>query len=375
MSSPIAGKRIGLLSAWASRANGGVFEAVVAQAAMLRALGAEPVVIALDDPDHAQDRWRLGPSEVVTVAGKGSAALAYAPGLAAALDGAALDLLHLHGIWGYPSHAAGVWARASGRPLVISPHGMLARWIVERNRWKKVLARLAWERRSWHSASLFHALTGAERDEILREVPRARVTRIANPAPAPGPKPHFAERPPQALYLGRIHAKKNLSALVAAWLLAKPDLPEGAQLTIAGWGDDEGVALLERALPAHDPSIAFVGTAFGSQKAALLDFARVLVLPSHSEGLPMAVLEAWAAGTPVLMSQHCNLPEGFAAGAALDCGTTPESIAAALREAFALSPSAWTAMAEAAQALATGPFAPATIAREWEAAYAALLSG
>ena len=35
------------------------------------------------------------------------------------------------------------------------------------------------------------------------------------------------------------------------------------------------------------------------------------ILPSFSEGLPMAVLEAWAYGLPVLMTDHCNLPEGF----------------------------------------------------------------
>lgn len=41
-----------------------------------------------------------------------------------------------------------------------------------------------------------------------------------------------------ALYIGRIHEKKNLAALIAGRTAARPDLPEGASLTIAGWGDD-----------------------------------------------------------------------------------------------------------------------------------------
>ena len=45
----------------------------------------------------------------------------------------------------------------------------------------------------------------------------------------------------------------------------------------------------------------------------------------------MTVLEAWAHAKPVLMTPECNLPEGFEADAALRIGTTPEEIAAGLR--------------------------------------------
>jgi poly(glycerol-phosphate) alpha-glucosyltransferase len=45
----------------------------------------------------------------------------------------------------------------------------------------------------------------------------------------------------------------------------------------------------------------------------------------------MTVLEAWAYAKPVLMTSECNLPEGFAAGAALQIGTGSEEIAAGLR--------------------------------------------
>ena len=89
----------------------------------------------------------------------------------------------------------------------------------------------------------------------------------------------------------------------------------------------------------------------------------------------MVVLEAWAAGTPSLMSEACNLPEGFAAGAALACGTAPGEIARALEQGFSLDQPAWLAMATVARALAAGPFSEATIARRWEAAYAALIAG
>ena len=98
-----------------------------------------------------------------------------------------------------------------------------------------------------------------------------------------------------------------------------------------------------------------------------------MILPTFSEGLPMVILEAWAAGTPVIMSEACNLPEGFAANAAMACATTPDGIALALENGFSLDEAAWLAMARAAQGLAKERFSAASVARRWERAYTSLL--
>jgi glycosyltransferase involved in cell wall biosynthesis len=366
---------MGLVSAWASRLGGGVFEAVVAHAALVRACGYEPVVVALEDAHSAADRARFGDTEVVTCAVSGPAMIGYAPDLGGALRGARLDLLHLHGIWMYPSLAASDWAAATGRPYVISPHGMLDPWITGRGKLKKAVARAAYEHRSWKRATLFHALTGREADDIARESGRRASVVIPNAIPAAAN--HSRTARPAALYLGRIHPKKNIDALIDGWDLAADALrPHGAELTIAGWGDPADVAALEGRLAARgETDIRFVGPVYGEAKRALLSGARFVTLPSHSEGLPMVILEGWAAGTPAILSEHCNLPEGFAAGAAIDCGTTPDKIAAALRSGFALTSPAWEAMSAAATALAASRFSPDAVAASWREIYSALLSG
>ena len=370
------GKRIGLLTASASRLGGGVFEAVVAQADLLRALGAVPVVIALNDAHSADDAPRFAGAELHHVRVQGPGFFGYAPQLGAVLDSAQLDLLHLHGIWMYPSQAASSWAARSDKPLLISPHGMLDPWITARGRWKKALARAGYERRAWHRAAAFHALTGREAEDIAHESGRAGSLVIANAGPPAQPAP-TATRGPQVVYLGRIHPKKNLASLVDAWTMldAAGALPAGARLTIAGWGDPIDVAALKAHLSIGTASAAFVGPLYGADKAQLLNEARFLVLPSLSEGLPVAVLEAWAAGTPVLMSRECNLDSGFAEGAAIDCGIDPANIAAALRETLTASDAQWLEMAGAAHRLAAGPFSAEAIARQWEAAYAGLMQG
>ena len=371
----LAGRRIGLLTASASRLGGGVFEAVAAHAALLRELGAEPVVVALRDRFSAADAERFAGCELHHAAVRGPRMVGYAPHLAGLLDAAELDLLHLHGIWMYPSHAGAEWARRSGKPYLISPHGMVDPWITRRGRWKKALARWGYERRSWQRASAFHALTAQEALDIDKETGRKDSLVIVNHGPPPAPMP-MASRTATILYLGRIHPKKNLAALVRAWSMLElgGQCPPGARLLIAGWGEPQDVAALQRDLASAPGSIHFLGPQFGSDKARLLAEARFMVLPSLSEGLPVAILESWAAGIPVLMSSECNLPIGFEQGAAMDCGMDSASIAAALHRALTIGESEWLAMARAASLLANGPFSRAAVARQWQRAYAALIA-
>ena len=367
--------RIGVLTAWLSRRNGGVFEAVVAHAGMLRDAGFEPVVIGLDDEYAAADRARLGDVEVIACPVSGPRQLGYALSMASRLRDTGLDLVHLHGIWTYPSAVAVGWAGSTGRPLVVSPHGMLDRWIVSRGIAKKAVAKMAFERRCWRRATLFHALTEAEAKSITVATGRTAIAVVSNavvPAPRGAPV-----RAPSALYLGRIHPKKNVEVMIDAWAAAADVLrPIGAELVIAGWGDDDHVTSLQARIAAHPgDDVRFVGSLFGDAKHDQLAGARFLVLASQSEGLPMAVLEAWACGTPTLMSVHCNLPAGFRAGAAIDCGTDRITIAAALRCGFGADAVAWTAMSDAAVDLAEADFAPAGIAAQWVKIYEDLLAG
>ncbi len=368
---PLGGLRIGLLTASASRLGGGVAEAVIAQAAMIRSLGGEAPVFALADAQSEQDRARHAPDSLHVSRIVGPAPIGYAPDLVASLIAARLDCLHLHGIWMYPSRAGAIWARRTDKPYVISTHGMLDPWITARGRWKKAMARIGYERDSWQRARFLHALTAREADDIARESGRVDSVVIPNAGPVAATLLNGG-REPHVLYIGRIHPKKNLLALVEAWKRLDP--PGGARLTLAGWGDQDDVSDLRAALQGAPPSVEFIGSVYGDAKQRLLESARFTVLPSHSEGLPMAVLEGWAAGTPAILTPECNLPQGFAAGAALDCGYDAAAIAAALASALALDEPAWRARAAAALGLAGGLFSAEAVAQSWAEAYRMALS-
>jgi poly(glycerol-phosphate) alpha-glucosyltransferase len=139
------------------------------------------------------------------------------------------------------------------------------------------------------------------------------------------------------LFLGRLHPKKGLTGLLHAWQRVRAEAErEGWHLAIAGW-DQGGHADKLSALIADlslARSVRLVGPQYGLDKEATFRAADAFILPSFSEGLPVAVQEAWSYGLPVLMTPHCNLPEGFAAGAALELQTEVGSIAAALQTLF-----------------------------------------
>lgn len=245
---------------------------------------------------------------------------------------------------------------------------MLDPWITGRGRLKKALARLGYEHRSWKHASLFHGLTQAEALDIARELGAIGIERRIEVVPnagAPSTSASRREGSPVCVYIGRIHSKKNLGALIDAWQSLAEDR-RGHRLLIAGWGEKEDVANLHAKLEtANDPSIAFLGPAYGEKKRALLAEARFFVLPSLSEGLPMAIIEAWAHGLPTLMTKACNLPLGVSSGAALEMGTDAISIAFTLRQALALPSAVWDRMSRAACELAETQFSPRMIAERW----------
>ena len=111
--------RLGLLSFWLSRNGAGVFEAVVVQALAMRDSGlVEPQVFGLADDRSDTDAARFEGIPAKAFAVKGPPVFGFAPGLLDAIKAADLDVLHLHGIWMYPSRVAERWAAATGCTLV-----------------------------------------------------------------------------------------------------------------------------------------------------------------------------------------------------------------------------------------------------------------
>lgn len=367
--------RVAAVTHWLSRAGGGIppaMQRLYAEAAQLPRV--DVTAIGLADDHSAEDAAAWSPVPTIGCAVKGPGALGYAPALSSSLTDASPDVVHTHGCWMYTSAQVAQWHATTGRPYVVSPHGMLDPWALRNSRWKKRVAWHWFERRHLKRAACLHALTVAEaralRDLGLTQPICVIPNGVDVEAPDPGDPAADGDGTPTVLFLGRLHPKKGIAELLTGWSqFARGHAPW--RLRIAGWDDGGHAAALQaqaRALGVEG-SVEFVGPQFGEAKRRAFAEADAFILPSFSEGLPMTVLEAWARGVPVIMSDHCNLPEGFAAAAAVRVEPQPESIAAGLVHMASLDGAARRQMGEAGRHLAASRFSWPAIAADMVGVY------
>ncbi|OKH69938.1 glycosyl transferase [Mycobacterium sp. SWH-M1] len=247
------------------------------------------------------------------------------------------DVIHLHAsIRGsFVRKALLLWiSRPSGVPVVLHMHGSgFPDWYAGSPR----LAR-TWIRSTLDRADAFVTLSQKWAEQVQMIAPGARIRAIPNgielakqsTAPA-------QDEPVRVLFLGRIGDRKGTFRLLDAWakLTCEPDFVtaqgSAAHLTVAGDGEVERARTQRRHLGLQD-SVTVSDWLSEREAAVLLDDSQILVLPSRSEGQPMAVLEAMARGLCVVATDVDGLPEMIGGG----CGVLippddTEAIVAALR--------------------------------------------
>lgn len=377
--------RVGMLLPSASRRAGGLFSAVSSLSTELARSSCALQVFAAEDADIEADRKAWGRAALSLRPTRGPAAFAYQPGLIRDLAAARLDIVHLHGLWTYASVASTAWSEGK-RPRVISPHGMLDGWALRNSALKKRIVAALFEKRNVMRAGVLHALCEPERQAIRAFGYRGPVATIANgiflhEGPETLARPAWSSALPAGakvlLFLGRIHRKKGIDRLIQAMALWSGVSSEHWHLVVAGWDQFGTQAALTAQAEALGlaPRVHFIGPQFGEQKAATLAVADAFVLPSLSEGLPMSVLEAWAARLPVLMTDACNLPEGLRAGAAIRLASEPAAMVEGLGELDTLSQAALTAMGSKGRTLVEARFSWEHIAAQMQQLYDWTLGG
>jgi len=378
--------KVGFLTASVSRRAGGLFHSVRRLAQELASGGTKIWVAAVRDHDTNKDLGSWHGVPVFTGRVIGPAAFGYSPVFARVLVEKKPELLHLNGLWMYPSVACYRWASRRQIPYLVSPHGMLDPWAVRNSAWKKKAASWLYEHRNLRGAACLRALCEAEAAAIRAYGLKNPVCVIPNGVDIPDGQASSAapwqgalpEGVRVLLFLGRLHPKKNVANLLRAWARAEEAAEShGWRLVVAGWdqgGHGEELRSLAGAL-GIGRTVWFCGELFGVRKDASLREASAFVLPSLSEGLPVAVLEAWAYGLPVVMTRQCNLPEGFEYGAAVETGCTPEEIEHGLRQLFALGTEARLTMGSRGRRLVEERFTWAKIAAQMKQVYEWVLGG
>ena len=222
------------------------------------------------------------------------------------------DVLHVH-----LSHGGSVlrkapllWAaRLRGVPAVVHGHSFdFGGWMARLPAPARALVRAALPADRW---LVLGAGLAAEYAAALR-LDADRVEVLYNPVPpAPGPRPGTVGPRVEMVALGRLGVRKGSYDLVGAVAALPPGVRDRLHLTLAGDGEVEAVRAAARPLGAAVTVRDWVGPA---ERDALLAAAEVFALPSHDEGLPMALLEAMAAGLVPVTTPVGGIPEAVTDG-------------------------------------------------------------
>lgn len=220
------------------------------------------------------------------------------------------------------------------RPLILHAHG--GGFDVFYRRLPAVLRQQVCD--IFQSADQFVVLSSQWRSFYVSECELApsQVTVLPNPVRIPAAVPDRRKRARvQFLYLGRMSEEKGAFDVVRAFAGLDPALRARSQLVLAGNGDIEGVTRLAQPLGA---SVLVLPWVDALARDRLLAQSDVFVLPSYREGVPMALLEAMAAGLPVIATPVGGIPdvmEHGTHGALVRPGSIPElgaALAAMIRE-------------------------------------------
>jgi glycosyltransferase involved in cell wall biosynthesis len=258
------------------------------------------------------------------------------------------DLFHAHGLYVWTNFWLGGEARRRQKPLICHPQGFFDPWILKRSKKKKHLAHWLFEDKNIAYTGCWRAVTAKEADQIRCVVSeKAEIHVIPNGIDLDEVDQneesghqvdvsYARKRPRRLLFLSRIHPKKGLDLLVPAWGQLSRDFPDW-ELLIVGPDEAGYQASVETmiALAGCSESCCIHPPVSGALKRALFRSADLFVLPSYSEGFPMAVLEAAAHRLPVVQTTDCNFPELSSAGGGWDCHADQEALQRVLRLALA----------------------------------------
>lgn len=308
---------------------GGPIEGIQQVSRVLRKMGHDTEIACLDVPT---DPWVSASPTQVHALGNGRTLYGLAPRYVRWLRGnfRHYDAIVVSGLWQF--HALGAWLalRGTGMPYHVFPHGMLDPWFKRQFPVKHLRKWLYWPWADYRVLRDARAVlfTCDEERRLARESfwlyrCSERVVNYGTAAPVGDPEeqsalflnlfPKLREKR-LALFLGRLNPKKGCDILLrgfAEHLTAEDshDRNRPWHLVIAG-PDSGGWRLSLEQLVAELgilDRVTFTGMLQGDLKWGAFRSSELFVLPSHQENFGIAVVEALAAGLPVVVSPGVNI--------------------------------------------------------------------
>jgi glycosyltransferase involved in cell wall biosynthesis len=305
-------------------ARGGPIESVKQSSAVLTRRGHDVEIVSLDAPS---DPWVRDCPVPVHALGPGRGDYGYAPRFSRWIweRNARYDAIVVQGLWQYSSFGVRHALRGSSTPYFVFPHGMLDPWFKRNYPLKHLKKLLYWtlaEYRVLRDAAAVLFTSEEERRMARGSFSLYQCKEVVVNYGTAAPEIDLADARgaffntfpqlrgrPFLLFLGRLHEKKGCELLIKAFA-ARPNSGRAGQaleLVIAGPSADEAYEEHLKRMAQNASGITFTGMLSGDLKWGALSAADSFILPSHQENFGIAVAEALACGTPVLISNKVNI--------------------------------------------------------------------
>lgn len=216
-------------------------------------------------------------------------------------------LFHLHGVYTYNQYIASKIAIKKNIPYLVTPHGMLEPWILEKNPIKKSFYLKLILNKILNKATVLHAITPLEKENLFKLTNHKNIVEIPNLINFNNIPKNLIYSPKEDyfVFVGRIDTKKGIEIIIEALRVIKNIK---IKLKIIGIKNKYSEHLKNQVKKAGlENNIDFLGGIFGDEKYDLIANARALLAPSYSEAIGMVNLEAAACKTPVITTFQTGL--------------------------------------------------------------------
>ena len=229
------------------------------------------------------------------------------------------DVIHMHNFRSHHFSLLTKYATENNIPTILQARGTVLPFFE-----KQLLKHLfdgIWGYKILKNVSKVIALCESEAEQYrTMGVPENKIVIIPNGLdvsqfsnfPAKGifrSKYHISKEDIVILFLGRIHKIKGIDILIHAYADLLKEIPN-TRLVIAG-PEDSYLSVIKDQIQREKPENIplFTGPLYGQEKIAAYIDSDVFVLPSRHDAFPNTILEAWACGTPVIVTKGCLIAD------------------------------------------------------------------